>query len=42
MDKVESNSKTQVETLTARLHDKSAEVTSLKLENERLKVGGRG
>lgn len=38
VDRVEEKAKTQVETMTARLHEKSAEVTTLKLEIERLKV----
>ncbi len=38
MERVEDNSKAQVEQTTARLHDKTAESSSLKLENERLKV----
>ena len=38
VDRVEDNAKAQVESLTARLHEKSSEVTTLKLENERLKV----
>ncbi|KAK7491643.1 hypothetical protein BaRGS_00017096 [Batillaria attramentaria] len=37
VDRVEDNATAQVESLTARLHEKSAEVTTLKLENERLK-----
>ncbi|XP_076436218.1 outer dense fiber protein 2-like isoform X2 [Babylonia areolata] len=37
VDRVENNSKSQVETLTARLHEKASELTSVKLENERLK-----
>ena len=38
VDRVEENAKAQNETLTARLHDKMAESTNLRLENERLKV----
>ncbi|XP_076436219.1 outer dense fiber protein 2-like isoform X3 [Babylonia areolata] len=38
VDRVENNSKSQVETLTARLHEKASELTSVKLENERLKM----
>ncbi|XP_070176870.1 outer dense fiber protein 2-like isoform X9 [Littorina saxatilis] len=37
VDRVEDNSKAQIESLTARLHDKAADLTTLKLENERLK-----
>ncbi|KAL8602079.1 hypothetical protein ACOMHN_007349 [Nucella lapillus] len=37
VDRVENNSKSQVESLTVRLHEKSSDVTTLKLENERLK-----
>ena len=34
----EDNSKVQIEETSARLHNKTAECSSLKLENERLKV----
>ena len=37
---IEDSSKAQVESATARLHSKTSEASTFKLENERLKVGG--
>lgn len=39
LERVDHNSKVQIEELTARLHTKSSEASGLSLENERLKVG---
>lgn len=38
LERVDHNSKCQIEELTAKLHNKSSEVSGLSLENERLKV----
>ncbi len=39
MTRLEETSKTQVEEITARLHEKTSESSAIKLENDRLKVG---
>ena len=38
MEKAEDSSKLQMEDVTAKLHEKISEASTLKLENERLKV----
>ena len=38
LERVDHNSRSQLEELTAQLHGKSSEVSGLQLENERLKV----
>ena len=38
LERVDHNSRSQVEELTAQIHGKTSEVSGLQLENERLKV----
>lgn len=38
LDRVEENSKSQTEDLSVQLQDKTGELTSLRLDNERLRV----
>jgi len=39
LQNTDESAKSQVEASTAKLHEKTSEAASLKLENERLKVG---
>lgn len=39
LERLEDDSKIQMESATRKLHEKTTEASSLKLENERLKVG---